>query len=310
MISYEKVKDNTALLLAVTSLVPLEFETLLIYFQQAWDEYICTNYIDRAKRTRKYGAGRKPRILLKTEDKLLFILYYFKTYPLQSVIAFNFGMSQSHANEWIYKLSTVLRMTLDKLGQIPERDARHLIAALENIAYDEELAIDGTERRCQRPKASEKQKEYYSGKKKAHTLKNNVIVTVQERKVKYQSETYPGKKHDKKICDEEKPTYPEGVILNKDTGFQGYEPEGVVTQQPTKKPRGGELTRAQKNQNFIFSSVRIVVEHVICGIKRCRILKDVFRNTKAKFDDLVMEIGCALHNFRTEIRSYFQINFR
>ena len=42
--------------------------------------------------------------------------------------------------------------------------------------------------------------------------------------------------------------------------------------------------------------MRIVVEHVICGVKRCRIVKDVFRNTKDKFDDLVMEIACGLHN--------------
>jgi len=125
--------------------------------------------------------------------------------------------------------------------------------------------------------------------------------------VKYLSKTYKGKKHDKKICDEEKPTFPKGIILNKDTGFQGYEPDGVITQQPKKKPRGGKLTRAEKNQNFIFSSTRIVVEHVISGIKRCRILKDVFRNTKAKFDDFVMEICCALHNFRTECRSLFPI---
>ena len=216
MMSYEKVKDKTALLLTLTSLVPLEFETLLIHFQQAWDEHIRANYIDRAKRTRKYGAGRKPTILLKIEDKLLFILYYLKTYPLQSVIALEFEMSQSQANEWIHKLSLLLRMSLDTLGQIPERDALLLIAALQDIADDEEIAIDGTERRCQRPKDSERQKEYYSGKKKAHTVKNNVVVTVQERKVKYQSKTYPGKTHDKKICDEEGPTYPEGVILNKE----------------------------------------------------------------------------------------------
>ncbi len=91
--------------------------------------------------------------------------------------------------------------------------------------------------------------------------------------------------------------------MNQDTGFQGYEPIGVIIQQPKKKPRGGELTRAEKNQNFIFSSTRVVVEHVISGIKRCRVLKDVFRNTISKFDDLVMEIGCGLHNFRTEIRA-------
>ena len=128
-------------------------------------------------------------------------------------------------------------------------------------------------------------------------------MTVQGRKVKYLSKTYEGKMHDKKISDEENPTFPEGIILNKDIGFQGYEPKGVITRQPKKKPRGGTLSLFEKNQNIIISSTRIVVEHVISGIKRSRIVKDIFRNTKNAFDDLVMEIACGLHNFRTEMRS-------
>jgi len=169
-------------------------------------------------------------------------------------------------------------------------------------AGNDEVAIDGTERRIQRPKDSERQKLYYSGKKKAHTVKNNVIVDVKARRVQYLSDTHEGKKHDKKICDEENPTFPDGTTLFKDTGFQGYEPEGVNTKQPKKKPRGGELSIDEQVNNSIISGVRIIAEHVISGIKRCRIVKDVFRNTKEEFDDLVMEIACGLHNLRTESR--------
>ena len=116
------------------------------------------------------------------------------------------------------------------------------------------------------------------------------------------SQTYAGKRHDKKIADEESPTYPEDISLYKDTGFQGYEPEGVKTFQPQKKPKGKALTSEQKEQNSLISSIRIVIEHIISGMKRCRIVKDLFRNTKAKYDDLVMEIACALHNFRVYCR--------
>lgn len=58
----------------------------------------------------------------------------------------------------------------------------------------------------------------------------------------------------------------------------------------------------EKIINKIFSSVRIVVEHVFSGVKRCRIVKDVYRNFREGFEDLVMEIACGLHNFRQEIR--------
>jgi hypothetical protein len=141
------------------------------------------------------------------------------------------------------------------------------------------------------------------GQNPGHTVKNNVIVTLGKRRVEYLGCTWEGKKHDKNICDEEGHEFPEGSTLYKDTGFQGYEPAGVNTRQPKKKPRKGELTNEEKEENSLISKMRIIVEHVICGIKRCRIVKDVFRNTKDKFDDLVMEISCGLHNFRTAHRT-------
>ena len=54
--------------------------------------------------------------------------------------------------------------------------------------------------------------------------------------------------------------------------------------------------------NSAISSVRIVVEHVIAGLKRCRVVKDIFRNTQKEYDDLAMELACGLHNFRVTLR--------
>lgn len=295
------VKNNGVLFLTLTGLFPKEFKILLPLFEKAWENYIIKNRIEGRDRKRKYGGGRRPT-LNKIEDKFLFILFHTKLYPLQEVIGFLFGMSQSQANGWIHVLSGVLKAALSDAGHLPERVPGNLEDVLREDGADE-VTIDATERRRQRPKDPVRQKIYYSGKKKDHTVKNNLIVTPEDRKVKYLSDTYEGKKHDKKICDEENPTFPEGIVLNKDTGYQGYNPKGVITRQPKKKPRGGELTRFEKNQNSIISSSRIIVEHIISGVKRCRIVKDVFRNTKEKYDDLVMEIACGLHNFRTECRS-------
>lgn len=138
--------------------------------------------------------------------------------------------------------------------------------------------------------------------KKAHTLKNLVIGGIHTQKVNYLSQTYAGKCHDKKIADAENPKFPKEISLYKDTGFQGYEPAGVTTFQPQKKPRGQELTPEQKEQNSLISRIRIVIEHIISGVKRCRIVKDLFRNTKERYDDLVMEIACGLHNLRVHYR--------
>ena len=65
-----------------------------------------------------------------------------------------------------------------------------------------------------------------------------------------------------------------------------------------KKPKGKELTHAQKQENRKISSFRILVEHAIGGVKKCRIVKERFRCRKFGFDDLVMLIACGLHNFR------------
>jgi DDE superfamily endonuclease len=133
-------------------------------------------------------------------------------------------------------------------------------------------------------------------------VKNNRIIDSEERLVRSLSRTFAGRIPDKRLCDEEDDTFPPGCVLLKDTGFQGFEPEQVCTYQPKKKPRNQELSAEEKAENARISSIRILVEHVISGVKRCRIVHDVFRNTKAHFDDLVMEIACGLHNFRTTLR--------
>ena len=316
---YENLKDKPKAFRAFTGLDVEEFQILLKAFIVAWERYVQQHLLPPDVRQRDYGGGRKAR-LATCAEKLLFILVYFKTYPLQEVLAFHFDMSQGQACQWIPILSEVLQCALAELEQLPERDPQKVKERLETCMDEsqrhsgdeteseaatemESFGIDGTERRRQRPKDQEEQKRFYSGKKKTHTVKNNVIVTMGKRKVEYLGCTWEGKKHDKKICDEESHEFPAGSTLYKDTGYQGYEPAGVNTRQPKKKPRGGELTQAEKEQNSLISKVRIIVEHVICGIKRCRIVKDVFRNTRDKFDDLVMEIACGLHNFRTAYRT-------
>jgi hypothetical protein len=319
---YENLKDKPKAFRAFTGLDAEEFQILLKAFTIVWERYVQQHRLPADVRERDYGGGRKAR-LATCEEKLLFILVYLKTYPLQEVLAFHFDMSQGQACQWIHILSEVLQNALAELEQLPERDPERLATCMDESqqhsqhetgpeplteAGTDSFGIDGTERRRQRPKDQKEQKRFYSGKQKTHTVKNNVIVTMGKRRVEYLGGTWEGKKHDKKICDEEGHEFPEGSTLYKDTGYQGYEPAAVNTRQPKKKPRGGELTVEEKQQNSLISRVRIIVEHVICGVKRCRIVKDVFRNTMDKFDDLVMEIACGLHNFRTAYRTGEMLN--
>ena len=163
-----------------------------------------------------------------------------------------------------------------------------------------EFIIDGTERQIRRPKDSEKQKKYYSGKKKP--VKNVVISEKKTKRILAISPTDEGKQHDKSIADEQNYVFPEGSQLYQDTGFQGYPPENVEIFQPKKKPRGGVLTEAEKQRNTEISSQRIRVEHSIGGVKVYSIVRDIYRNYKQNYEDLVIETAVGLHNFRINQR--------
>jgi hypothetical protein len=141
-----------------------EFATLLPSFEKAWNDYIYDKHIKKKRRQRRFGGGRKAH-LASIEDKLLFILIYFKIYPLQEVMASMFAMSQGRVNEWIHKLSAVLQGALGYAQCLPERDPQNLAQVLA-MCVSVDFIIDGTERPIQRPQDPVTQQDYYSGKKK------------------------------------------------------------------------------------------------------------------------------------------------
>ncbi len=209
-------------------------------------------------------------------------------------------MSQPVANKWIHILHPCLNQALAAVGERPARNVEELHLAPEKGQL---FFQDGTERPIQRPKDPEIRDIFYSGKKKRHCIKNNVLVN-RQAKITLLTPTCEGKKHDKKIADETSLVLPEGSILAQDTGFQGYALANVTMIQPMKKPRGKELTPEQKESNRRISSLRIRVEHAIGGVKRYRIVKDQLRVRKDDFRDQVMETCCGLHNFRLNFRPW------
>jgi hypothetical protein len=181
--------------------------------------------------------------------------------------------------------------------QLPARRTDDIEALLKTCP-DLEFLIDGTERPIRRPKDPHRQKSNYSGKKKNHTVKNNVLTEKRSGKIKGLSPTVTGSIHDKKLADEHHLRFPKNS--KQDTGFQGYAPDNVTIIQPKKKPRGKELSPDEKAQNTAISKQRITVEHSIGGVKVFAIVHHVFRNLKPTFDDLVMETACGLHNLRLD----------
>ena len=122
------------------------------------------------------------------------------------------------------------------------------------------------------------------------------------------SDTFEGSVHDKAIADLTPYPLAEGSELVDDLGFLGYELACVEHTRPFKKPKGGELTAEQKAHNRLVAQRRIVAEHVIRSVKRCRIVKDTIRLWKDGLKDMVMEVSCGLHNFRVRTNPWPSIH--
>lgn len=286
---YEEARKKPRVFQQLTGMTIEEFDKLKAAFQKAYEE-------DEQQRGKPGSRVGRKAVLLRCEDKLFFIVFYLRHYPTQEVLGFWFGISQGQANHWIHRLTPVVKKALGEEKELPGRtaeDIKELMQACPELAF----ILDGTERPIRRPQDGERRRKDYSGKKKRHAKKNIIIAEKATGEVLGLGATQPGSKHDKACVDEENYTFPQGSTLFQDTGFQGYAPEGASIEQPTKKPRGKELSPEQKEENRKISSQRVCVEHSIGGIKVFHIVSTIFRNIKEGFNDLVMETVCGLFNF-------------
>src|ERR1700692_856464 len=154
MVTYTELRDDPRRLLALTSLTAPEFELLLAAFVRSYERRCPTNRTAAGQPRQRAGGGGGIGMLQEPQQKLLFLLVYLKTYPLQVVMAELFGLGQPQVNYWLGRLLPVLREALDDLGTLPEREA-HAFARTESLQGSApRLIIDGTERRRQRPQTT------------------------------------------------------------------------------------------------------------------------------------------------------------
>ena len=129
----------------------------------------------------------------------------------------------------------------------------------------------------------------------------NVLLVNAPLTILFLSETNGGRVHEKRIAEATPYPLPAGSRLLQDLGFLAFTLPQVDILMPTKKPRGHELTLEQQLTNQALDQRRLRIEHVNSSVKRCRIIKDRLRLWKKGIRDLVMELCCALHNFRVRL---------
>jgi hypothetical protein len=129
----------------------------------------------------------------------------------------------------------------------------------------------------------------------------NVLLINAALTIVFLSATYPGSTHDKRIAEATPYPLPADSRLLQDLGFLAFTLPPIKVIMPTKKPRGRPLTRAQKAANRRIARRRVRIEHVNSSVKRCRVVHETNRLRKVGVRDVVMEVCCALHNFRVRL---------
>jgi hypothetical protein len=127
---FTEIQSRPTEVLDLTSLTLDEFQRLVPAFEAAFEAHMADWRLDGRLRTARRYTTDTNCPLPTPEDRLLFILVYLKTYPLQVVQGRLFGMGQSKAHQWIHVLLVVLRTTLRTLGDAPTRSVQALAQRL------------------------------------------------------------------------------------------------------------------------------------------------------------------------------------
>ena len=282
----ERLQRSPKAFRQLTGITPAAFDRLLADLTPRYQQAEAKRK-DRPGRKRRPGAGRKHALDLA--DRLLMLLIYYRTYTTHAFLGFLFGVDDSAVGRNINPLQPLLA----GIFRIPERRIR---LDPEEI---QELFFDATERPTRRP--GKGQRAYYSGKKKRHTLKNQVVVARrtpppgtgpgrQRLRIAAVCETQPGKVHDKKVYDRSGVVCPPGARRTGDTAYLG-----TPLETPSRKPRGGELTAEQKERNGRIARRRIVAGHGIGKMKIWRIAAERYRSPERRHT-LILKNVAGLHN--------------
>ena len=239
----------------LTGVQPDIFRHMVKRLQRSWDRQ------EAAKRR----SGR-PHDIGGLEEHLLLLLIIYRCHLTQDFMSLLFGVDKSTISRSLKRI---------------EKPARRVLGVTKSIKVTQEeahaLLIDATEQPIQRPQRG--QKPYYSGKKKQHTMKNEVVTSELGRIISA-SHSVPGSEHDLTLR-RRGPPLPQGARGYADSGYQGYQNDHPDLDIPYKTSKYHQLTEEEKEYNSALSTFRVRVEHAIRRIKIFCICSEKFRYPRA-----------------------------
>jgi hypothetical protein len=309
MLSYAALCRHPSAFTSLAGVTRPEFDALADQFERAEQQRRDQSTTTRRSHKPRHnapGAGRphdhSPR------DRLLMALMWLRMYPTYEVLGFFFDRHKRNAQLNVLAVLSVLDTFDDFPFDRPTHDRKKLRSAAEVMtAFPQvRVIIDGKEQRTNRPTGYEAQKPYYSGKKKAHTLKNQVVVDPRGRIETVSASVPGGANHDLTLLRGsgvlERLAEGEGAMVGK--GYVGVKNDypGVPIVIPFKASRNHPLSAEQEASNREVARYRIVVEHTMAQLNRFTVLRQVFRGQHRDRHSRVFRVVAKLVNRRLAVK--------
>lgn len=202
------------------------------------------------------------------EDHLLVLLILYRCAITQDFMACLYQTDKSTVSRSLRRIEVLTAQVLGikRMVRVSREEAEALI-------------IDCTEQPIERP--SRKQRCWYSGKKKRHTIKTEIVITESGRIVSV-SKPAPGCVHDLEIR-RRGPPLPASSHVYADSGYQGLQNDHSGIDIPYKKTKANPLTKDERAYNHALSRFRVRVEHSIGRLKSFRILSERYRYPRNRY---------------------------
>lgn len=287
MLNYKKLIRKPRVFERFTGFTKEEYDEIYQTIELKYQEYE-NRRLGRKDRKRAIGGGR--RFDLELEDRFLMFIIYYRLYLTYFLLGFLFDLDQSNVYRNIKYIEPLVKSTIPipqkmykktkKIGNLDE---------LLNYFPDMKTFIDTTEQDIPRPKNKRRRKNYYSGKKKRHTVKTQIMVN-KKGIILHKGKYFKGRQHDYDYFKKTgPPLVPSDVEMGMDLGFQGVMNDFpyLKSKIPVKKKKGKELSKRDKRVNKKFRKERVVVEHSFAKMKKYGIMKNEFRNKLYRYDNVV-----------------------
>lgn len=293
MINYQRLSQKPKIFKNLTGATVHEFNELYHQTYPVWQQQE-QERLSRPNRYRAIGGGRKYE--LKFREQLLLTLVWLRLYLNTEALGHFFGVDKSTVSRNTRRVLAALRIVGEgTLGwpEPPRRGQGKNVAQALTEYRDLFALVDATEQAVQRSSDDETQRQHYSGKKKRHTRKTQLIVN-EHGQIRQLSASTPGSVHDLTHfrgsgAGEQ---IPRQTIVGGDAGYDGVGNDlpdhSVITS--FKARRNQPLTQEQKLLNQEFSRLRIIVENTICQLKHFKVLAHQFRHAVEQYDDVVRAV--------------------